>query len=274
MKKSIMRLGAILGIVAALAVSSGCSQIDTGNVGVVTSLGKVNPEELPQGVHITWFSGVDEFTAKEVPMQMNDLKPKALDNLTISDLDVDIYFQPTPGKIADTVIKYKGDITKYEGDFVAGYTKLSREARESIYSAVALFPAMTMHTKRVDLSVEIQRRLQAELERSDPGVWLITSVNVRNLVTDPGIEASIRLAAETDQAIARATKEKQLAIAEAEKMREIAKGQADANDIVARSLTPNLIRLKEIEAQKAFAGAGTHTVLMGGGSSGTFVNVK
>lgn len=252
---------------------SGCSQIDSGNVGVVTSFGKVNPEELPQGVHMTWFAGVDEFTAKEVPMQLNDLKPKAADNLTISDLDVDIYFQPTPGKIAETVLKYKGDTTRYEGDYVAGFNKLSREARESIYSAVATFPATTMHTKRTELAAEIQKRLQAELERTDPGVWSITSVNVRNLLTDPGIEQSIRAAAETDQAIARANKEKQLAIAEAEKMREIARGQADANDIVAKSLTPNLIRLKEIEAQAAFAKSGTHTVLMGG-SATPLINVK
>lgn len=258
--------------VAAFAMTA-CSQIDSGNVGVVTSFGKVNPEELQQGVHMTWFAGVDEFTAKEVPMQLNDLKPKAADNLTISDLDVDIYFQPTPGKIADTVLKYKGDMVRYEGDYVAGFNKLSREARESIYKSVALFPATTMHTKRTELSAEIQKMLQAELEKSDPGSWTITSVNVRNLLTDPGIEQSIRAAAETDQAIARAQKEKELAIAEADKMREIAQGQADANDILARSLTPNLIRLKEIEAQAAFAKAGTHTVLMGGGAT-PLINVK
>jgi prohibitin 1 len=273
-KKSLFRMAAMLCAGFAIAVSAGCSQIDTGNVGVVTSFGKTNPEELSQGVQMTWLASVGEFTAKEVNLQMNDMKPKAQDNLTISDLDVDIYFQPNPALIADTVIKYKGDVVKYEGDLLAGFNKISREAREAVYSSVAKFPATTMHTKRTELSAEIQAKLQSELEKSDKGTWLITSVNVRNLVTDPGIEASIRLAAETDQAIARANKEKQLATAEAEKMREIARGQADANRIVADSLTPQLLRLKEIDAQAAFAGAGTHTVLMGGGGAGALINVK
>jgi regulator of protease activity HflC (stomatin/prohibitin superfamily) len=263
-------MSAVLFAAVALA---GCSQIDTGNVGVVTSFGKTSAEELPQGVHMTWFASVGEFTAKEVAMPLNDLKPKAKDNLTITDLDVDIYFQPNPGMVADTTIKYKGDAAKYEGDLLAGYNKVSREARESVYKAAAEFPATIMHTKRTELSALIQKTLQAELNASDKGVWTITSVNIRNLVTDPGIEASIRQAAETDQAINRMNKEKTLAIAEAEKAREIAKGQADANEIVARSLTPQLIRLREIESQTAFAKAGTHTVLMGG-SSNALINVK
>lgn len=261
-------------ILSAGAFMSGCSQIDTGNIGVVTSFGKTNAEELPQGVHMTWFASVGEFTAKEVAMSLNDMKPKAKDNLTITDLDIDVYFQPNPGMVADTTMKYKGDVAKYEGDLLAGYNKVSREARESVYKAAAEFPATLMHTKRTELSSRVQQILQAELDASDKGVWTITSVNIRNLVTDPGIEASIRQAAETDQAINRMNKEKTLAIAEAEKMREIAKGQADSNEIVAKSLTPQLIRLREIESQTAFAKAGTHTVLMGGGGGNALINVK
>lgn len=262
----------------AFAILAGCSQIDTGNVGVSRTLGKTNPEELPAGMSLTWFASVGEFTAKEVALSFNDMRPKAKDNLTIADLDVDIYFKANPGNIAETTIKYQGDVVKHKdvvqggtSDLIAGYNRVSRAAREAVYSGVGEFSATTMHTKRGELSERIRLLLQTELDASDKGTWTITGVNIRNLVTDPAIEQSIRAAVETDQAIARAKKEQELAKAEAEKAREVARGQADANRIVAESLTPQLIRLREIEAQREFAKQGTHTVLMGGGTA--LVNV-
>jgi prohibitin 1 len=277
------RIFSLVFAVFAMAFMVGCSQIDTGNVGVVRSMGKTDLQELPQGVHLTWFATVGEFTTKEVSFGLNDLKPKALDNLTIADLDVDIYFQAVPGMVAEASTKYQGDVVRHKdivpngtGDLVVGYNRVSREAREAVYRAVGEFPATTMHTKRAELADRIQKLLQAELDKSDKGTWIVTSVNVRNLVTDPAIEKSIRAAAETDQQIARAKKEEELAKAEANKLREIAKGQADANQIISASLTPALkeIRLAELQRDTALAIAGKagNTVLMGSGVP--LVNVK
>lgn len=278
-KSPVKKLFSVFALVLGLFLS-GCSQIDTGNVGVSRTMGKTSAEELHPGTHITWFASVGEFTTKEVALSFNDMRPKAKDNLTIADLDVDVYFKADPGMVAETTVKYQGDIVRHEdvvqggtGDLIAGYNRVSRAAREAIYNGVGEFNATTMHTKRTELSERIRALLQEELDGTDKGVWVIAGVNVRNLVTDPAIEQSIRAAAETDQAIARANKEKELARAEADKAREVARGQADANRIVAESLTPALIRLREIEAQREFAKQGTHTVLMGGGGSGALINV-
>ena len=40
----------------------------------------------------------------------------------------------------------------------------------------------------------VRARLQQELEKNDAGAFVVTAVNVRNLLTDPAIEAAIRLA--------------------------------------------------------------------------------
>lgn len=275
MKKLFSLFALVLGLFL-----TGCSQIDTGNVGVTRTLGKTSTEELPAGVQLTWFANVGEFTIKEVAIAFDNIRPKAKDNLTISDLDVDVYFKADPGMVAETVIKYQGDIVRHmdvvpngTSDLIAGYNRVNRAAREAIYSAVGEFPATTMHTKRAELSERVRELLQKELDSSDKGTWTITGINIRNLVTDPAIEQSIRAAAETDQAIARANKEKELARAEADKAREVARGQADANRIVAESLTPALIRLREIEAQREFAKQGTHTVLMGASGNNALINV-
>lgn len=270
---------ALAGIVMALSV--GCSQIDTGNVGVSRFGGKTNLEELSPGLSVTWFANVDEVTTKEVLFPIRDMKPKSKDNLTISDLDVDIYIKIDPSKVAETMVKYQGDVVPYrdlvkqEGassDYVVGPTKVIREARETIYRVASRFDATTMHTKRDEVAAEIAKGLQAELNASDTGTWIVTSVNVSNLVTDPAIEKAIRENVERDLEIAAANKLKALRTAQGDAAVEMARKEAEANGIISASLSDKLIRLREIEAQKAFAGQGTHTVVLPQGQ-GSLVNI-
>ena len=47
-----------------------------------------------------------EFSAKEIALDLNDLRPKAADNLSLQDLDVTVYYNAAPGAIADLMVKY------------------------------------------------------------------------------------------------------------------------------------------------------------------------
>lgn len=270
-------------LIAFALSAAACTQIDTGNVGVERSLGKVREEPLPQGIYQTITKTVDEFTTKEFLVAVRDLKPKSQDNLTMADVDVDIYVRTNPQAVPALVIKYQGDVVEYgstvEGkdrvpggsDLIAGYGRLSREARETVYKVVSTFEATTMHTKRDEIAAAVVRELQAQLDASDKGAFVITSANVRNLMTDPAIEKAIRARAETDQQIERKRKEIELAKAEAERLSVEARGTAEANEIISRSLTPQLVRIREIEAQRdaaiAIAGKAGNTVLLGSGAT-------
>jgi regulator of protease activity HflC (stomatin/prohibitin superfamily) len=79
-------LGIVL-LVGALALLTSCGTVESGNVGVRTTLGKVNPEEVEPGVYfgLPGISRVQEFSAKEIGLDLNDLTPKARDNLTLRD---------------------------------------------------------------------------------------------------------------------------------------------------------------------------------------------
>lgn len=272
----------LLGIAALLGA---CSQIDTGNVGVERTLGKVNQEALPPGVYFTMFKTVDQFTAKEVSFQLENLTPKSRDNLTMKDVDIDVYYKVTPAAIPGLFVKYQGDVVQHKqvvkdgtGDLVVAYGRVLREAREAVYKSIAGMDATTMHTKRTELAESVRKTLQGELDASDKGAFTVTAVNVRNLLTDPAIEAAIRQRAETDQAIEKKRKEVELAKAEAERLVVEANGQADANDIISRSLTPSLERIKLAELQRdaaiAIAGKAGNTVLLGGGGAQPLVAVK
>ncbi len=265
------------------ALLAGCTQIDTGNVGVERTLGKVSSEALPPGIYMTVFKTVDEFTAKEISFQLADMTPKSRANLTMKDVDIDVSFKVMPAAVPGLFTKYQGDVMRHADivrdgskDLVIAYSRVSREAREAVYKAVAEMDATTMHTKRAELSEAVRAGLQKELDTNDKGAFVVTAVNVRNLLTDPAIEAAIRQRAETDQAIERKRKEVELAKAEAERLIVEAEGQAKANQIISASLTPALKEIKLAELQRdaalAIANKAGNTVLLGGGAQ-PLVNV-
>ena len=273
-----------LALILAAALAAGCTQVDTGNIGISRTFGKVDPDPLPPGVYLSVIRRVDEFTAKEVSFSLMDMTPKSRDNLTMKDVDIDIYFKVSPAAIPALYVKYQGDVVRHADivqggsrDLVIAYSRVSREAREAVYKSIAQLDATTMHTKRVELSEMIRVALQTELDATDKGAFTVTAVNVRNLLTDPAIEAAIRQRAETDQAIERKRKEVELAKAEAERLIVEAEGQARANRIIAESMTPTLrdIRIAEIqrEAAVALASKPGNTVVVGSGAATPIVNL-
>ncbi len=230
--------------------------------GVATLFRVVDPKPVDPGLYVAGLRRIREFTAKEVSFQMVDLKPKSRDNLTMADLDIDIYFKTNPAAIPKLYSKYQGDIIRHSdivekgtSDLVVGYSRVLRAAREASYAAVSTMDATTMHTKRTELAEDIQKRLQKELDVSDPDSFIITSVNIRNLTTDPAIEKAIRAKAEADQLIEHKRKEVEIAKAEAEKRIVEAQSIAEANRIIGESLNGSVkeIRLAEIQRDTMIA---------------------
>lgn len=254
MQIKLKRFVLLLAVAVALPA---CTIVETGNVGIEKSFGKVTTEALPQGTYVTVLDDVYEVTTKEINFPVNDLKPKSRDNLTLQDFDADIYYKVNPSMVPGLYVKYQGDYVLHSaivegGNDVGmvGYNRVLRAAREATYDAIAKFDATTMHTKRSEIASEIQRILQAELDASDKGAFTVTSINVRNLLTDQAIEKAIRARAETDQQIERAKKQIELAHANAEVQRAKAQGEADANRILGESLTGNVMQIRMAEIQR------------------------
>ena len=271
------RLSTLILIAFAMLLGA-CSQIDTGNVGVERTLGKVSAEALPPGVYFTLFKTVDEFTGKEVLFQLDDMRPKSRDNLTMQDMDIDVIYKVDGSKVPALYAKYHGDVAQHKqvvkdgsSDLIVSHGRVVREAREAVYNAVSSFDATTMHTKRAELSELIRKTIQSELDKADKGAFIVAGVNVRNMVVDKGIEDAIRQKAATDQRVEQAQRELALTKAEADKAIAKAEGEAKANRILAESITAPLIRIREIEAQRdaaiAIASKAGNTVLLGGGAT-------
>lgn len=240
-------------MILALPFFAACSQIDTGNVGVESSLGQYKADELNPGVYFTLFKNVIEVSAKENALAMNDLKPKSKDNLTMADFDFDIYFRINPAKAADLLMKYRGDLSAADKDGaqMVGVNLITRQAREAAYKAASEYNAADMHTKRTEISEGIVRAMQKELDKdAGENSFLVTNAIIRNIVTDPALEASIKAAGQMQFQVDAKRKEVLLAEAEADRKRAEARGEADSIRIKAAAISAaggdDYIRLQAI----------------------------
>jgi regulator of protease activity HflC (stomatin/prohibitin superfamily) len=260
-------VAAVIALLVAAVLLSSCGTIESGNVGVRTTLGKVSQEEVEPGVFlgVPGVSAVREFSAKEIALDLNDLTPKARDNLSLRDLDMTVYYRVAPASIAELVIKYAGQHTRDEGSRVnlPAYGLLQRLARNAIYEQSSRIDSLVMHTQRDELAAAVRKSLQAELDANDKGVFTVSRVVVRALTTDPAIEKAIQESVAAQKQLE--TTKQRIAIAEAEAQVEIkkAEGIAKANQIINQSLTREYLQHESNLALQKFAEkGGTNTVVI------------
>jgi len=269
-----VRVGIVLVVVLAvvLALIGVFGTISTGNVGVRTTLGVINKEPVTPGVYVKWplISIVEEFSAKEISVDLNDLKPKAKDNLSLREMDVTVYYRAEADKIAGLQTKYANQsIRAPEGHYyLPAHDLVFRVARNRIYEEVAKVDSLVMHTRREELASEIQKNMQTELDRTDPGVFKITRVVVRAVVTDPSIEESIRAAVANQKKLEAMAVQTEIAKKEADIRVTEARGIAESNRIISGSLTREYLQHEANQALLRFAERGnTNTVIVPSGMS-------
>ena len=142
--------------------------IESGNVGVRKTLGKVNPEEVSPGLNfrVPAVTRITEFVGKEIAIDLTDLTPKAADNLSLRDMDVTVFYRAASGQIADLYVKYANahQYDRESDSYFPAYRLVYREARRAAYETVAKIDSLTMHKKREEIGESIKTRLQQALE--------------------------------------------------------------------------------------------------------------
>jgi regulator of protease activity HflC (stomatin/prohibitin superfamily) len=139
-------------------------------------------------------------------------------------------------------------------------------ARTAAYEEVAKQDSLTIHQHRDDVASAMKENIQKALDESDPGVFKITRVVMRQVVTDPAIEQSILQAVQVSKQIEAKKAELELAKAEAARTIAEANGTAERNRILNASITDNLIRYKQALAQENCAASGKCTMIIGNGT--------
>ncbi|MGB5405754.1 MAG: SPFH domain-containing protein [Thiogranum sp.] len=259
-------LAALLGILAITVLFFAVVVIESGNVGVKKTLGKVQPEEVTPGLslRIPAITSITEFVGKEIAIDLTDLTPKAADNLSLRDMDVTIFYRAESDQISDLYVKY-ANAHQYDQEsdsYFPAYRLVFREARRAAYETVARIDSLTMHKKREQIADSIKVRLQETLDANDPGVFEITRIVIRSVLTDPSIEASIREAVANQKRL----EAKQVMVEIERKNAEIeairAQGIANANEIINETLTNEYLQHELNLTLQKFAETGANTIVV------------
>lgn len=254
-----------------VAALSGCSvgTIDTGNVGVRSRWGNVSMEEIGPGPYIAFFATTDEWTAKEVSVELKDLRPRAKDNLYLKDLDATVYYTTNPSMVAEFITAKKGqsgEDSHHVG--IPGLHLIKNVGAGAVSDQTSKFDSLTMHQNRNPLEEAIKKAMQADLD-SDPkvkGTFQVTRVVITSLQTDDSIEKSIQANVQRQKDIEAQEKQIELNRKAAQAQVEAAKGIAEANMRIAASLTPALLQSQQNDALKACAAKGSGcTMIVGSG---------
>ncbi len=241
-----------------------CGIVETGEVGVRKSIGKVDTQEVQQGFYTAIMSSVDTYTFKETSFELRDLKPRAADNLSLKDLDITVYYQMAPDKIADFASEYSGMSARFAGDhFIRpGLILVRNLASGEVNDQVAKMPSLTLHQNRNTLEEAVKKGLQAQLDLKTPGYFTINRVVVTSIQTDPAIEASIQKSIQAEKDLEIATKQVQ-----------VKQQQALANEKLTQSLTPAYLQYEYIKALQACGERGDCTMIVDSGNTPKMVNL-
>lgn len=254
----------MIAAIAAVIISGSFYIVDTGHVGVERTLGRVDMVETQQGVNLKLplLTQHFQFSAKEITIDLEDLRPKAADNLSLKDLDVTVFYRAAPETIAEMMVKYNDSSVRGAEAMLPAYRMVYREARGAIYEAVSSIDSLDLHRQREMLQQSIIDNLQSRLDDQDPNVFEISRVVVRALNTDPSIEASIREAVQNQKRLEAKRIEVDIAQKDAEIEIERARGIAQANEIINASLTAEYLQHEVNLALQSFADNGGSTVVI------------
>jgi regulator of protease activity HflC (stomatin/prohibitin superfamily) len=213
------------------------TQIDPGNVGVVTLFGKVDSEVLSNGTHfINPFSTVHEYTTQWQGIHEQKVEVPSQDQLTTL-IDVSVTYRIRPESAKDILLNTGSQRQLLEVHLHPRLRSVLREQGKGVARAEDFFAEQTQ--------MNLQTAIKAELAASWQAIGVeVGDIMLRNIELPPFINAAIerkkereqateqqrneleRFKVEQEQKLAQATAERQAAEEMALQIRAMADAQA------------------------------------------------
>lgn len=246
--------------------------INSGEIGIISTTGKYEKEPLYPGFHL--------FIPVIQKIFIVDTKVRVINYKTAEDLgaakDSGILINPAitvldsrglPVSIELTV-QYKlmpdGAPSTIAAWGLSWEEKIVNPVvRDIVRNVVGNYSAEDLPTKRNEIAVQIEQQIRKNIDSLPSKPVSLLSVQLREIVLPDKIKEQIEKVQIAKQETQRVTNEVERAKQEAEKVKAIAEGEAKAkiieatataqsNALVSKSLTPQLIQLKQIEVQGKF----------------------
>jgi regulator of protease activity HflC (stomatin/prohibitin superfamily) len=185
-----------LSILAAAAIlATGCTRIETGEVGVRVGFDRqIQPGELlPGSFNQTIIGDVLTFPIKDVNVTLENMTPVAKDNSTMKDFDAVVVYNINPQQVSELyATKNKSFHAEFRGDTYVMYNYIVQNARNAIYKAARKYEALDMADNRTDMEKFIQEEIARNLaEEKLDGSITISQVMIRNVLpSDTVVESA------------------------------------------------------------------------------------
>ena len=221
-----------LSILAAAVLATGCTRIETGEVGVRVGFDKQvkSGELLPGSFNQILIGEVLTFPIKDVNVTLNDMTPVAKDNSTMKDFDAVVVYNINPSQVAELYsTKNKSFHAEFKGDTYVMYNYIVQNARNAIYKAARKYEALDMADARSDMETFIKEEIVRNLreEKLDASIT-ISQVLIRNVVPADSVVASANELVKAKNELKQKEVEVKTAEAESRRMAALANNSASS----------------------------------------------
>lgn len=241
-----MKRFALTGFVAACILATGCTRIETGEVGLRQGFDKQvsGNELLPGSFNQTLVGSVLTFPIKDVSVKVEDMTPLAKDNSTMKDFDAMVVYNINQANVSDLYnTKNKSFHANHNGDVYLMYNYVFNATRNAIYKASRKYEALDMADNRQAMEADIREIVVRTLadEKLD-GMINVSQVLIRNIVPADAIVASANELVKAKNEL----KQKEV---------EVATAQAEARRIAALNSNAGAIQYMDAQARMKQADA-------------------
>ena len=226
------RFGLIAAVLGLVVFATGCTRIETGEVGVRVGFDKqVKPGELePGSFNQTIIGDVLTFPYKDVNVTLDNMTPVAKDNSTMKDLDAVIVYNLNKNQAAELYsTKNKSFHAEHKGDTYLMYNYIVQNARNAIYKAARKYEALEMADNRENMENFIKEEMVRNLaEEKLDGSIMISQVMIRNVLPADTVVASANDLVRAENEKTRKEVEVETAKLEAQRMAALANNSASS----------------------------------------------
>jgi regulator of protease activity HflC (stomatin/prohibitin superfamily) len=221
-----------LGVLAVSILATGCSRIETGEVGVRIGFDKqVKPGELTAGsFNQTLIGDVLTFPVKDVAVQVENMTPLAKDNSTMKDVDMVVIYSINPSQVSELyTTKNKSFHAVNKEDTLLMYNYIFQAARNGLYKATREYEALDMNDNRAAIEQKVREAMTSTLaaEKLD-GSLSIQQVLIRGMVPADSVVQSANELVRAKNELKQKEVEVKTAEAEARRMAALANNSASS----------------------------------------------
>lgn len=222
-------IAAILGLAV---LATGCTRIETGEVGVRVGFDKqVKPGELlPGSFNQVLIGDVLTFPYKDVNVVLENMTPVAKDNSTMADVDAVVIYNINQSQVAELYsTKNRSFHAEHKGDVYLMYNYVVQNARNAIYKAARKYEALDMADNRDNMENFIKEEMVRNLaEEKLDGSITISQVMIRNVVPAESVVRSANDLVRAKNELKQKEIEVKTAEAEARRMAALANNSASS----------------------------------------------